>query len=230
MPLELLSTLGLQGALRDLIPAFEAETGTRLQAGYGPTVVQMQRIAEGATADVAILTAAGIDQLIAAGTMLPGSRADLARSAVGFAVRPGAPKPDISSGDAVRQTLLAAKSIVYSRAGASGIFFAGLIERLGIAAEVNAKAIIIPSGFTGEKLASGEAELAVQQISELMEVPGIDIVGPLPAVLGSETVFSAGRFSASPRPDAARAFVAFLSTPAAASVIARTGLVPLAGV
>ena len=229
MPLELLSTLGLQGALRDLIPAFEAETGTKLQAGYGPTVVQMQRIAEGATADVAILTAAGVDQLIAAGTMLPGSRADLARSAVGFAVRPGAPKPDISSGEAVKRTLLAAKSIVYSRAGASGIFFAGLIERLGIAAEVNAKAIIIPSGFTGEKLASGEAELAVQQISELMTVPGVDIVGPLPTDIQQVTMFSAGIFSRSNRIGAARAFVEFLAGRAASAVFATSGLDPVGG-
>ena len=229
MQLELLSTLGLQGALRELIPAFEAATGIRLNSEFGPTVVQMQRIAAGATADVAILTEAGIDQLIAAGTMLAGSRTDLARSVVGFAVRPGAPKPDISSADAVKETLLAVKSMVYSRAGASGIFFAGLIDRLGIAAEVNAKATIIPSGFTGEKLVSGEAELAVQQISELMEVPGIDIVGPLPASLGSETIFSAGLFAASARQEAARAFVAFLSTQSAAAMIARTGLEPLAG-
>jgi molybdate transport system substrate-binding protein len=228
--LELLSTLGLQGALRELIPAFETNTGQKIQAAFGPTAVQMDRIAGGATADVAILTAAGIDALIAVGTMLPGSRVDLALSAVGFAVRAGLPKPDISSVDAVRHALRQAKSIVYSKAGASGIFFAGLIERLGLADEVNAKATIIPSGFTAERVANGEAELAVQQISELMEVPGIDIVGKLPAEIGSETIFSVGLFTASTRPDQARAFIAYLSTPSAAATITQSGLTPLAAI
>jgi molybdate transport system substrate-binding protein len=226
--LELLSTLGLQGALRELIPAFEGQTEIRLNAAFGPTAVQLERIAGGAMADVAILTAEGIDALIAAGTLLAGSRTDLARSAVGIAVRAGAARPDISSVDAFKRTLLEARSVVYSRAGASGIFFAGLIERLGIAPEVNARATIIPSGFTAERVARGEAEIAVQQISELMEVPGIDIVGALPAEIGSETIFSAGLFASSTRQDHARAFVAFLSTPSAASVIAGSGLAALA--
>ncbi len=226
--LALLSTLGLQGALRGLIPVFESETGMKIDAVFGPTAVQMDRIGGGATADVAILTAAGIDTLIAAGTMLAGSRTDLALSAVGFAVRAGAARPDISSVAAVKNTLRQAGSIVYSKAGASGIFFAGLLERLGMAEEVNAKATIVPSGFTAERVAKGEAELAVQQISELMEVPGVDIVGKLPAEIGSETIFSAGLFAASSRQDAAQAFVAFLSTPSAAAAIASSGLVPLA--
>lgn len=226
--LELLSTLSLQGALRGLIPAFEADAGMKINVAFGPTAVQMDRIAGGATGDVAILTAAGIDTLIAAGTMLAGSRTDLALSAVGFAVRAGAARPDISTVDAVRHTLRQARSIAYSRAGASGIFFAGLLERLGMAEEVNARATIIPSGFTAERLASGEADLAVQQISELMEVPHVDIVGKLPAEIGSETIFSAGLFTASLHQAAARGFVAFLSTPSAASAIARSGLGPLA--
>jgi molybdate transport system substrate-binding protein len=226
--MQLLSTLGLQGALRDLIPAFE-QTGVKVNAGFGPTAVMMERIGGGETADVAILTQAGIDKLISTGTMLVGSRTDLVRSAVGIAVRAGAPKPDISTVEAFRRTLLSAKSIAYSRAGASGIFFAGLIDRLGIAAEVNAKAIIPPSGFTAIYAADGRAEIAVQQISELMEVAGIDIVGPLPAEIGSLTVFSAGIFSASTVQQAARDFVAFVSTPSAAAVLQKTGLTPLIG-
>lgn len=226
--MDLLSTLGLQGAVRELVPAFERQTGTMVNAEFGPTAVLMERIAGGQTADVAILTLAGIDQLIAAGTMLAGSRTDLVRSAVGIAVRAGAARPDISTVDAFRRTLLEAKSIVYSKAGASGIFFAGLIERLGIAAEVNARATIIPSGFTGELVAAGKAEIAVQQISELNEVAGIDIVGALPVEIGSVTIFSAGLFAASAQPAPARAFVAFLTTPAAASVIKTSGLTPLA--
>lgn len=226
--MQLLSTLGLQGALRELIPAFE-QTGVKVTAGFGPTAVMMERIGGGETADVAILTQAGIGKLISTGTMLAGSRTDLVRSAVGIAVQAGAPKPDISTVEAFKATLLSVKSIAYSRAGASGIFFAGLIERLGIAAEVNAKAIIPPSGFTAIYAADGRAEIAVQQISELMEVAGIDIVGALPTEIGSLTVFSAGIFAASPAQQAARNFVAFLSTPSAASVLQQTGLTPLIG-
>jgi molybdate transport system substrate-binding protein len=226
--MQLLSTLGLQGALRELIPAFE-QTGAKVNAIFGPTAVMMERIGGGEIADLAILTQAGIDKLISTGTMLLGSRTDLVRSAVGIAVRAGAPKPDISTVEAFRRTLLSAKSIAYSRAGASGIFFAGLIERLGIAAEVNAKAIIPPSGFTAVYAADGRAGIAVQQISELMEVAGIDIVGPLPSEIGSLTVFSAGIFSASAAQQTAQDFVAFLSTPSAAAVLQNTGLTPLIG-
>ena len=111
----------------------------------------------------------------------PGTRTDVALSFVGIAVKAGAPKPDISSLATFKAALLAARSVAYSKIGASGLFFAGLIERLGIAAEVNAKAVIVPSGFTAERLTSGEADLAVQQISELMVVPGIEVVGLLPA-------------------------------------------------
>ena len=226
--MNLLSTLGLQGALRELLPAFERQTGTMVNAEFGPTAVLMERIHGGQTADVAILTLAGIDQLISTGTMLAGSRTDLVRSAVGIAVRAGAARPDISTVGAFRRTLLEAKSIVYSKAGASGIFFAGLIERLGIAAEINARATIIASGFTGELVAAGQAEIAVQQISELNEVAGIDIVGALPLEIGSFTIFSAGLFAAAAQQEPARAFVAFLTTPAAASVIKTSGLTPLA--
>ena len=226
--MHLLSTLGLQGALRELVPAFERQTGTKINAEFGPTTVLMERIAAGQTADVAILTLAGIDQLISTGTMLPGSRTDLVRSAVGIAVRAGAARPDISTVDAFRRTLLEAKSIVYSKAGASGIFFAGLIERLGIAAEINARSTIIASGFTGELVAAGQAEIAVQQISELNEVAGIDIVGALPVEIGSVTIFSAGLFAAAAQQEPAREFIAFLTTPTAASAIKTSGLSPLA--
>jgi molybdate transport system substrate-binding protein len=124
--------------------------------------------------------------------------------------------------------MLSARSIAYSKIGASGIFFAGLIERLDIAAEVNARAVIVPSGFTAERVASGEAELAVQQISELMVVPGIEVVGPLPAEIQTAATFSAGLLTRSEQAEKASALLRFLASPAIAAVLRRAGLEPAA--
>jgi molybdate transport system substrate-binding protein len=224
---EVMSTLALMGVLRELAPGYEKATGTRIAAAFAPTAALLERIGAGEAADIAILTAAALDELAQDGILAPGGRVDLARSVVGVAVRAGAPKPDIGSAAAFTRALLNARSVAYSRTGASGIFFAGLIRRLGIADEVNAKATVIPSGLTGELAARGEAEIAVQQVSELLEVPGIDIVGPLPAELGGATVFSGAPFTASPRQDAARALLRFLAAPDAAFVYESRGLVPL---
>jgi molybdate transport system substrate-binding protein len=183
-------------------------------------------MAAGETADLAILTETAIEAQMARGLLLPGSRVDLARSFVGIAVRAGAPRPDIGSAAAVTRTLLAARSIAYSRAGASGIFFADLIRRLGIEAAVNAKAIIIPEGLTGALVARGEAELAVQQVSELMAVPGIDILGRLPAEIAGITTFSGGVFAGARQAEAARALLAFLAAPAHRAIFAEGGLEP----
>jgi molybdate transport system substrate-binding protein len=224
---EVLSTLALMGVLRELAPGYEQATGTRVAAAFAPTAALLERIGAGEAADVAVLTAAAIDELTRDGVLAVGSRIDLARSVVGVAVRAGAPKPDIGSAAAFTRALLDARSVAYSRAGASGIFFADLIRRLGIADEVNAKATVIPSGLTGELAARGEVEIAIQQVSELMEVAGIDIVGPLPAELGGATVFSGAVFSASARKGAGVALLRFLSAPGATSVYRRKGLDPL---
>jgi molybdate transport system substrate-binding protein len=225
-----LSTLGLMGVIRELAARVEQAPGTaRIVADFAPTAKLLERIAAGEAADIAILTAAAIDELAQAGTLARDSRTDLARSVVGVAVRAGATRPAIGSAEDFMRALLDAESIAYSRAGASGIFFADLIRRLGIAEQVNAKATVIPSGLTGELAARGEAEIAIQQVSELMEVPGIDIVGPLPAELDATTVFSGGVFSASPRQDAAAALLRFLSAAEAAPVYERKGLEPLGG-
>jgi molybdate transport system substrate-binding protein len=191
-PLRILSTLAVMALLREWL----AEAGgTAPEVEFNPTARLLARIAEGARGDIAILTEAGIEELTASGVLAAGTRVDLTRSAIGMAVPPGAAHPDISSLAALRATLLAAPSLVYSRAGASGIFFAELIERLGIAAEVNAKAIIIPQGFTAEVAARGEAALAIQQVSELMAVPGVEIVGKLPEGANTYAVFSAALFA-----------------------------------
>jgi molybdate transport system substrate-binding protein len=191
----LMSTLAIAGLLRDAAPAIEAALGAALQVELAPTRALEARIAAGERADAAVLTSEAIATLSARGVLDGSTVRALAHSRVGLAVKAGAPHPDIASVDALRRLLLAVPSLCYSRAGASGIFFADLIERLGIAAEVNAKAIVIPQGFTAEALVSGEATIAFQQISELMEVPGIDVVGALPEGAQTIAVFSGATFA-----------------------------------
>src|ERR1700720_404405 len=192
-----LSTLALMGAVRSLAGRYEAEGGVRIDADFAPTLGLLARLRGGEGADVVILTREGLDELTAQGSLAADSCVDLARSFVGIAVKAGAGHPDIATEAALRATLLGARSVAYSRIGASGILFAQLIERLGIAAAVNARARIIPSGFTAELLLTGEADLAVQQISELKLVAGVEVVGPIPRELQTAAVFSAGRLTAS---------------------------------
>ena len=174
----LLSTLALMGAVRSLAGKYQAEKGTRIDADFAPTLGLLDRLRGGEAADVVILTREGLDELASEGTVVADSRVDLARSYVGIAVKAGADHPDIATEPALRATLLGAR-VAYSRIGASGIFFAQLIERMGIASEINARARIVPSGFTAERLVTGDADLAVQQISELKQVAGVEIVGPI---------------------------------------------------
>ena len=225
--LKVLATHAVQGALAGLVARFEALQGTRVVVQYDPTSLLLQRIGAGETADVAIVTRAGIEELARLGMLDGGTVVDLGRSLVGLAVEAGAPKPDIGTPDALKGTLLAARSIAYSRFGASGLFFAGLIERLGIADAVNAKATIVPSGLTAALVARGEAEMAVQQLSELMQVPGVDVVGPLPASLQTPTVFAAAAFRASARPELASGLLRTLSSGEAAVAYRTAGLEPV---
>lgn len=225
--MKLMSTLAVKGVLDELLPRFKRESGRKVEISYDPTAAMIPRIDGGERADVTILTTTGIDRLIANGVLAAGSRVDLARSSVGIAVKQGARKPDISTPDAFRRALLDARSIVYSRAGASGIFFVKLIERLGIAREVEAKAVIVPAGFTGETVAEGKAEIAVQQVSELMVTPGIDLVGPLPHELQEYLDFAGGVFASAPEADLARQLLSFLAAPEHAEVYRRRGVTQL---
>jgi molybdate transport system substrate-binding protein len=212
-PIRVLSTLGVLGVVRDLLPAAEA-AGFRPEIRFDPTARLVAAIEAGERADIAILTAEGIAAQAAAGVLDGATRVDLCRSSVGVAVRAGAPHPDISTPEAFRAALLAAPTLAYSRAGASGIFFAGLIERLGIAAEVNAKATVIPQGFTAELAARGEVALAIQQVSELMAIPGVEIVGPVPEAINTRAVFAAALFAgADPRAGALLRWLAAALTP-----------------
>jgi molybdate transport system substrate-binding protein len=228
MTLKVLSTLAVQGALPALAAQYEQSAGTSIAIEFEPTNGLLARIAAGETADIAILTRAAIDDLVAKGVLVRHSATDVAVSLVGIAVQARAPRPDISSVEALKATLLAAKSICYSKIGASGVFFAELIQRLGIADEVNAKATIIPSGFTAELAARGEVELAVQQVSELLLAPGIDVVGPLPSGAESVTMFSAGVLATSGQAEAALKLIAYLRSSMAAQALSAAGLQPAA--
>ena len=222
----MLSTLGLMGAMRSLSAAYEAATGVRIDADYAPTQVLLKRLRNGEAAGLVILTREGLDAVSAEGRVAADSAADLARSYVGIAVRPGAVHPDIATEGGLRAALLGARSVAYSRLGASGIYFAELIVRMGIAAEINAKATIVEQGFTAERLVSGEADLAVQQISELKQVAGIAVVGAVPHDLQTPALFSAGRMTTAKNPAGADRLLRHLASAEVAPVLRQSGLEP----
>jgi molybdate transport system substrate-binding protein len=222
----LLSTLALKGAVQNLAGPFEAAGGVRIDADFAPTLGLLDRLQSGESADVVILTREGLDGLAAQGSVVGETCVDLARSYVGIAVKAGADHPDIATVTALRATLLRAESVAYSRIGASGIFFAQLIERIGIAAEINARAKIVPSGLTAALLVTGEAELAVQQLSELMQVKGVELVGPIPRELQTAAVFSAARHTASARAVQSDALLKYLASAEVAPVLRAAGLEP----
>ncbi|MBR0789782.1 substrate-binding domain-containing protein [Bradyrhizobium manausense] len=222
----MLSTLGLMGAMRSLSSAFEAASGIHVDADFAPTLALLKRLRGGEAADLVILTREGLDEMIGEGRVVADSAADLARSYVGLAVREGAAHPDIASEAALRQALLAARSVAYSRLGASGVYFAQLIVRMGIAAEINARATIVEQGFTAERLIGGEADLAVQQISELKQVRGIEVIGPVPHELQTPAVFSAGRMVDAQQAEAADKLLSYLALPEVVPVLRQSGLEP----
>ncbi|UPK39818.1 substrate-binding domain-containing protein [Bradyrhizobium sp. 186] len=224
--IRMLSTLGLMGAMRSLSSAYETATGVRIDADFAPTQALLKRLRDGEAADLVILTREGLDEVIGEGRVVAESAADLARSYVGIAVRAGQAHPDIASEAALRRTLLAARSVAYSRLGASGIYFAQLMVRMGIAAEINAKATVVQQGFTAERLVSGEADLAVQQISELNQVDGIEVVGPIPHDLQTPAVFSAGRMASAKHAAAADRLLRYLASSEVVPVLRQSGLEP----
>ncbi len=210
---------------RWLKPKFEAETGYTLDIDWRPTAAIMKSIEAGARADMIIAIDNSMAKLVEAGIVRKDTHVTLADSVLGVGVTAGAARPDIATVDAFKRAMVGARAVAYSKAGASGIYFAGLIERLGIAEAVNAHAVVIPMGFTAEKVASGEAELAIQQVSELMTVPGIDVVGPFPPEIQTISTFDAAIFTDAANPEGAAALLAALTSPAAAKAYADGGLV-----
>ena len=221
------STLALKGVVHSLAGQYQAAGGASIDADFAPTLALLERLRVGEVADVVILTREGLEEVVREGRVVAGSCVDLARSWVGIAVKAGAIHPDISTEAALRTALLDARSVAYSRLGASGILFAKLIERLGIASDINARAVIIPQGFTAEKLVTGEADLAVQQISELKQIEGIEVVGPIPYELQTPAVFSAGRMAAASNAAEADRLLRYLASTEVAPVLCDSGLEPV---
>jgi molybdate transport system substrate-binding protein len=223
---EVLSTLALRGVLVEIAEDFRASTSLRIAATYRSTNAALDLIAQCTSADLTILTREAMARLERDGVVRAGSTVDLAQSGVGIAVRAGLANADISTVAACKRALLEAKSIAFSRQGASGIHFAEVIERLGIAAEIRRKATITDS-YAGEAAARGEVDMAVQQLSELVPIKGIDIVGPLPAELQKISVFAGGIFHAAKNADGAGKLLAVLAAPTLVDVLIRSGLEPV---
>jgi molybdate transport system substrate-binding protein len=230
--IKVVSSGGFAAAYRALAPEFERTTGNTLVTGWGPSMGNTPeavpaRLQRGERIDVLIMVGYALGDLIRQGKVGGDSRVDLARSGIGVVVRAGAPKPDVSSVDALRRTLIAAKSIAYSDS-ASGVYISSeMFKRLGIADQVASKARMIPAEPVGAVVARGEAEIGFQQISELKPIAGIDLVGPLPPELQQFTIFSAGVVVGAREPEAARSLIRFLASPFSAPAIRASGMEPL---
>jgi molybdate transport system substrate-binding protein len=223
---------GFTAAYKALAPTFEAKSGDTLHIVYGPSMGNAPeaipaRLARHEPADVVIMVGYALDKLIAEGKVLPDSRVELADSRIGVAVRAGAPKPDISTVDAFRKTLLDARSVAYSDS-ASGVYIQNeLFRRMGIEAQLKPKATMIPKIPVGSVVATGDYQLGFQQVSELLPVQGADFVGRIPESLQSVTRYAAGIPKASTHPQEAKRLLEFLASPEAAPALAKTGLDPL---
>lgn len=222
--LKLLSALAVREAYLELMPRFERANARRVAITWAGTVDIMKRLGAGEAYDLVVASQGAIDDLVRLGKIAPAGILVVALSGIGVAVRQGAKRPDISSAEALKRAVMEAKTVGYST-GPSGVYLAGLFERMGIAGEVKAKLRSVPSGGTiGAIVASGEAEIGFQQISELVHADGIDFIGPLPDEVQYITVISAGIATAATDPVGARALAQFLAGPSAKAVLERAGL------
>ncbi|HET9663272.1 MAG TPA: substrate-binding domain-containing protein [Burkholderiales bacterium] len=221
--IKVMASAAFREAYLELLPDFERESGHKVTNTWVPSVQMMARLKGGERTDVVILSDAALAELMKAGIVA--ERFPLARSGIGVAVRAGAARPDVGSAEALKRAVLAAKSVVYST-GPSGIYLAALFERMGIAAQIRDRVRQVQGEPAGAVVARGEAELGFQQMSELLPVAGIDIIGPLPHEVQEITVFSAGLHARAPAADAARALIAHLTAPQAAPVIRKKGMEP----
>lgn len=221
-----ISSMATRLVLAELVDAFQRRSGTRVAIESVGGVDAAKRVQAGEAFDVVILASDAIDKLIASGHVLPGSKVDLVRSGVAVAVRAGAPKPDMSNEDAVRAAVLAARNISYST-GPSGVALARLFERWGIAEQIKDRIVTPPPGIpVGSLVAKGEVELGFQQLSELISLEGITVLGPLPPAIQIITTFSAGVCAGSQQGEAVRAMLADMNTPEAADAKRRQGMDP----
>jgi molybdate transport system substrate-binding protein len=230
--IKVMNSGGFAAAYLDLIPEFERATGNTIKTAWGPSMGTAPdaiplRLQRGEPVDVIIMVGYALGDLIKQGKVVADSRVDLARSKIGMAIRAGAPKPDISSVEAFKQALIAAKSIAYSDSASGAYVSTELFQRLGIADELRVKSREIKGERVGNVVARGEAEIGFQQISELLPIHGIDFVGPIPVELQKITVFSAGIAVSAKDPSAAKTLLEFLASPAAIAAIRKSGLEPV---
>jgi molybdate transport system substrate-binding protein len=227
--LKVLTSVALTSVLDELAPMFEKATGTKLSIDYNLIAAQRKRILEGESADVIILSRGVMDELQKQEKFAASGLVNVAGTPVSIAARAGAPKPHISTADALKQTLLNARSIVYAdpaKGGASGVYFARVLDRLGITEEMKAKTILVPGAQAAEVVAKGEAELGVAQGSEIVPVAGAQLVGPLPGEFASVTVFTAGIGAGSKSPDSAKELLKLLTGPDATARFTAKGFEP----
>jgi len=224
--IRLFASGALKEAYLELIPAFEKASGHQVRLEWSSTTEIRKRVSAGEIHDLVILGDSGTEALIRDGKLVGTTRRVFAKSGISIAVRAGAPRPDISSADALKKALLAARSVGYSE-GASGTYLVGMFRKLGLYDEVSSKASVTkPNEPVGEKIVRGEAELGFHQLSELIPVKGIHIVGPLPDELQQITVFSGALHRSAAEPEAARALIKYLTAPAAGNSIRKYGLDP----
>jgi molybdate transport system substrate-binding protein len=224
--IQVISAGAVKSIVTDLAQAYEKETGNKVVMQFGPMGFVRQKLASD-PADVVIMSDAVIEDTIAKGGVTAGSRTDIGRTGMGVGVREGAPQPDISTVDAFKRALLEAKSIVYvdpASGATSGVHFASVLQKLGIAEAVKPKTKLVPGGYPAELVAKGEVDLVVHQISEIVPVKGVTLVGPLPKELQKLTIYSAGVAAKSAHAELARSFMAFLTRPAFKAKFAEAGL------
>jgi molybdate transport system substrate-binding protein len=215
--------------MRGVVPGFERATGCKVVPHRDTVGALSKKIEAGEAFDVAVLTPEAIDKFVSSGTIVAGSRTDIARVGVGVVVKEGTPRPDISSVDAFRRMLMTAKSVAYidpRAGGSSGIYLAGLFERLGVADALKSKAVLIHGGAVAEHVVNGEAEVGVHQISEILPVKGSILVGPLPDEIQNYTTYSAGISTNTKASAAAKALISALASADAAAVIRSKGMEP----
>ena len=224
--LKVLSIPGLKPALDQLVPQFERDTGNKVAIRYEIYAGQKNEI-EAGDFDVAIFGKAQIETMTKQNKAVAGSSADIARTSIGVAVRTGAPKPNIGNEEAFKSTLLAAKSITYTKESATGVYITRLLERLGLAEVIKDKLKLQPGGsMTTPAVAKGEAELGIVLVSDILGTPGVDLVGPLPEALQNYVMQTAALGATAKQPAAGAGLIKFLSSPAAAPVFKSKGLEP----
>ena len=224
--IKMLASNAVKESYTRLLPEFEKSSGDHVAVVWGGTADIMKAVRAGEVQDIVITTKDSIDALTKEGKLAQGSRVDLAKSIIGVASRPGAPKPNLTSGETLKQSLLASKKIILS-GGPSGVYLADLFKKMGIADQIKSKTVTLaPGASPGEAVARGDGDIGFTQVSELLAVKGIDYLGPIPADVQQVVTFSAGLNPKAPQPEAAKALLKFLTSPAATPTLKKTGLEP----